>query len=470
MLAGIAICRAGFPNKMLYPEFKARYNILAAKAVAKAKNNKSAASAVLDYAVKLDPEKFRLGHTKVFFRLGANIFCLMSNIFSKLSNILFEFVRAGILGHMEECREDKIATVLSWLQAGARGKASRIEFKKLGDERKALVACQNAMKARQMEKSWKWMELWNLIRPTLKCTNFCKFQETYEAQIKEAEANIGKAVKECKEVTEKWQKLDSEKQELASVLASGDSAVQDVIEKTNRAEAQRNEVLAEVRSTEARLQNEEDMIVNINGAADKATAEAEKLKSEMRNIENSCAMLEEDKATKDGQIRTLHTEISHQEDMVAKLGKEKGGAKESRQKMEEEIQIAEDRCNHLAKVKGKLEQSLDEAEDALERERKSKGDVEKIKRKVEGDLKLTQETVTSLEHVKANLGQTSMRKEKEVSSMAAKIEDEKTLGMKYARQLKELKGRIDELEEELVVERQHRAKVRSNIFWVHKYF
>ena len=237
---------------------------------------------------------------------------------------------------MEECREDKIATVLSWLQAGARGKASRIEFKKLGDERKALVACQNAMKARQMEKSWKWMELWNLIRPTLKCTNFCKFQETYEAQIKEAEANIGKAVKECKEVTEKWQKLDSEKQELASVLASGDSAVQDVIEKTNRAEAQRNEVLAEVRSTEARLQNEEDMIVNINGAADKATAEAEKLKSEMRNIENSCAMLEEDKVIKDRQ---------------------------NRRQEREEIQIAEDRCIHLAKVKVKLGQSLDEAEE-----------------------------------------------------------------------------------------------------------
>ena len=28
VLAGIAICRAGFPNKMVYPEFKARYNIL----------------------------------------------------------------------------------------------------------------------------------------------------------------------------------------------------------------------------------------------------------------------------------------------------------------------------------------------------------------------------------------------------------------------------------------------------------
>merc|ERR1711979_97807 len=58
VLAGIAICRLGFPNKMLYPDFKARYNILAAKLVAKAKNDKAAASAVLDIAVKLDKEKF----------------------------------------------------------------------------------------------------------------------------------------------------------------------------------------------------------------------------------------------------------------------------------------------------------------------------------------------------------------------------------------------------------------------------
>ena len=54
--------------------------------------------------------------------------------------------------------------------------------------------------------------LWNLIRPTLKCTNFCKFQETYEAPINEAEADISKAIKERKEVTEK----------VASVVASGE--------------------------------------------------------------------------------------------------------------------------------------------------------------------------------------------------------------------------------------------------------
>merc|ERR1712117_369904 len=116
VLAGIAICRKGFPNKMLYPEFKARYNILAAGAVAKAKNDKAAAKAVLD-AIKAEPEKYRLGHTKVFFR-------------------------AGYLGYMEEVREDRIGAVLSWLQSQARGKASRLVFKKMQDQKLALYCLQ----------------------------------------------------------------------------------------------------------------------------------------------------------------------------------------------------------------------------------------------------------------------------------------------------------------------------------------
>merc|ERR1711892_1192157 len=55
-----------------------------------------------------------------------------------------------------------------------------------------------------------------------------------------------------------------------------------------------------------------------------------------------------------------------------------------------------------------------------------------------------------------------MRKEKELGSVGAKIEDEHTLGSKYGKQIKELQGRIDELDEELVIERQSRAKAEKN--------
>merc|ERR1712013_898517 len=152
----------------------ARYNILGASLVAKAKNDKAAAGAVLDL-IKLPAEKFRLGHTKVFFR-------------------------AGVLGVMEETREDKIGSVLSWLQSGARGKTSRMQFKKLQDQKLALYAAQRAIRAYIMSKTWLWMQIWMAIKPNLKCTQFGKYKKEYEDKISIAEANIDKAVSECNAV------------------------------------------------------------------------------------------------------------------------------------------------------------------------------------------------------------------------------------------------------------------------------
>merc|ERR1711892_341974 len=53
------------------------------------------------------------------------------------------------------------------------------------------------------------------------------------------------------------------------------------------------------------------------------------------------------------------------------------------------------------------------------------------------------------------------RKDKEFASVGAKIEDEHTLGGKYAKQIKELQSRIDELDDELEIERQSRAKAEK---------
>jgi len=220
VLAGIAICRAGFPNKIMYPEFKSRYNILGAAAVAKAKNDKAAAGAVMDI-VKLDKEKFRLGHTKVFFR-------------------------AGCAGWMEEQRENKIGSVLAWLQSGARGKASRMQFKKLQDQKLALYAAQRAIRAMMLAKTWKWLEIWLAIKPNLKCTQFGKYKKEYEDKIEIANANIDKAVEQCNAVIAVHDKLSAEKNELVLALQSGGSAVQDIIDKTTRLENARDDLRKQV--------------------------------------------------------------------------------------------------------------------------------------------------------------------------------------------------------------------------------
>merc|ERR1719394_324636 len=421
---------------MLYPEFKVRYNILAAKLVAKAKTEKSAAGAVLT-AIKLDPEKFRLGHTKVFFR-------------------------AGILGFMEGVREDRIGAVLAWLQASARGKSSRMVFKKLQDQKLALYCCQRTIRNYYIGKTWLWWQIWLAVKPNLKCTQFGKYKAEYEEKIALAEANIDKAVEECNAVVAVHERLCNEKNELNLALNSGGSAVQEIIDKTNRLEAGKNDLQKQVDSTKQRIKAEEEVISGIQQAGNKVSADAQKLRDEIANLENDIGKCEEDKSTKDNQIRTLRDEIAHQEELIAKLQKEKKSAGEGRQKTEEDIQAMEDRCNHLSKVKAKLEQSLDECEDALEKEKRGKSEIEKLKRKVEGDLKLTQEAVCDLERIKADLEVGLARKDKEVQSMAAKIEDETTLANKYTKQVKEMQMRVDELDEELCIERQNRAKAEKN--------
>lgn len=70
---------------------------------------------------------------------------------------------------------------------------------------------------------------------------------------------------------------------------------------------------------------------------------------------------------------------------------------------------------------------------------------------MEGDLKLTQEAVADLERNKKELEQTIQRKDKELSSLTAKLEDEQSLVGKLQKQIKELQARIEELEEEVCV-------------------
>ena len=70
VLEGIRICMRGFPNRMLYPDYKMRYACLGQAEIASSSDNKTAVYALMD-KINFDRERYRLGHTLVFFRAGA---------------------------------------------------------------------------------------------------------------------------------------------------------------------------------------------------------------------------------------------------------------------------------------------------------------------------------------------------------------------------------------------------------------
>ncbi|XP_053958268.1 myosin heavy chain, muscle isoform X5 [Anastrepha ludens] len=435
VLEGIRICRKGFPNRMVYSDFKQRYMILAPAIMTQEKQPKNAAAKCLE-SVGLDPDMYRIGHTKVFFR-------------------------AGVLGQMEEFRDERLGKIMSWMQGWARGYLARRNFKKLQEQRIALKVVQRNLRKYLQLRTWPWYKLWQKIKPLLNVSRVEDEIARLEEKAKKAEELHAAEVKVRKELEALNAKLLAEKTALLDSLSGEKGQLQDFQERNAKLTAQKNDLENQLRDIQDRLSQEEDARNQLFQQKKKADQEISGLKKDIEDLELNVQKAEQDKATKDHQIRNLNDEIAHQDELINKLNKEKKMQGETNQKTGEELQAAEDKINHLNKVKAKLEQTLDELEDSLEREKKLRGDVEKAKRKVEGDLKLTQEAVSDLERNKKELEQTIQRKDKELSSITAKLEDEQVGVGKHQRQIKELQARIEELEEEVEAERQARAKAEK---------
>ncbi|XP_020720191.1 myosin heavy chain, muscle isoform X8 [Bombus affinis] len=436
VLEGIRICRKGFPNRMVYPDFKLRYKILAPQAVSKLGSDpKKAAEAILE-ASGLDPDQYRLGHTKVFFR-------------------------AGVLGQMEELRDERLSKIVSWMQAYIRGYLSRKEYKKLQDQRLALVVVQRNLRKYLQIRTWPWWKLWQKVKPLLNVTRIEDELAALEEKARKAQEAFEKEEKLRKELEEQNTKLVSERNALQRQLDGEKGSLSEYMEKSLKLAAQKADIESQLQDLNDRFKEEEDARNNLFQNKKKLEQEVAGLKKDIEDLELNLQKSEQDKATKDHQIRNLNDEIAHQDELINKLNKEKKNQGEVNQKTAEELQAAEDKVNHLNKVKVKLEHTLDELEDSLEREKKSRADVEKAKRKVEGDLKLTQEAVADLERNKKELEQTIQRKDKELSSLTAKLEDEQSLVGKLQKQIKELQARIEELEEEIEAERGSRVKAEK---------
>ncbi|EDW04017.1 GH11564 [Drosophila grimshawi] len=464
VLEGIRICRKGFPNRMIYPDFKMRYQILNPRGIKDLSDPKKA-SKVLIETTELNDDLYRLGHTKGMEDPKKCTKVLIES--TELTDDQFRmgntkvFFRAGVLGQMEEFRDERLGKIMSWMQAWARGYLSRRGFKKLQEQRVALKVVQRNLRKYLQLRTWPWYKLWQKIKPLLNVSRIEDEIARLEEKAKKAEELHAAEVKVRKELEVLNAKLLAEKTALLDSLSGEKGQLQDFQERNAKLTAQKNDCENQLRDIQERLTQEEDARNQLFQQKKKADQEISGLKKDIEDMELNIQKAEQDKATKDHQIRNLNDEIAHQDELINKLNKEKKMQGESNQKTGEELQAAEDKINHLNKVKAKLEQTLDELEDSLEREKKVRGDVEKGKRKVEGDLKLTQEAVADLERNKKELEQTIQRKDKELSSITAKLEDEQVVVGKHQRQIKELQARIEELEEEVEAERQARAKAEK---------
>ncbi|XP_058872957.1 myosin-7-like [Acipenser ruthenus] len=437
VLEGIRICRKGFPNRILYGDFKQRYRILNPSAIPDGQfiDSKKGSEKLLG-SLEIDHTQYRFGHTKVFFK-------------------------AGLLGQLEEMRDDRLSLIITRIQAQSRGLLSRIEYNKIVERRDALLVIQWNVRAFMGVKNWPWMKLFFKIKPLLKSAENEKEMANMKDEFLKLKEAYAKSEARRKELEEKMVSLLQEKNDLQLQVQTEQDNLCDSEERCDQLIKNKIQLEAKTKELTERLEDEEEMNGELTAKKRKLEDECSELKKDIDDLELTLAKVEKEKHATENKVKNLTEEMAALDDIIARLTKEKKALQEAHQQTLDDLQSEEDKVNTLTKAKAKLEQQVDDLEGSLEQEKKVRMDLERAKRKLEGDLKLTQESLMDLENDKQQLEERLKKKDFEISQLNSKIEDEQALSAQYQKKLKELQARIEELEEELEAERAARAKVEK---------
>ncbi|XP_075181073.1 uncharacterized protein LOC142251908 [Anomaloglossus baeobatrachus] len=437
VLEGIRICRKGFPSRILYGDFKQRYKILNASAIPGGEfiDSKKASEKLLG-SIDIDHTQYRFGHTKVFFK-------------------------AGLLGVLEEMRDDKLAQLITRTQARCRGFLMRVEFKKMVERRDAIFVIQYNVRSFMNVKHWPWMKLYFKIKPLLKSAETEKEMANMKEEFEKTKETLAKTESRRKELEEKMVVLLQEKNDLLLQVQSEGESLNDAEERCEGLIKSKIQLEAKIKEITERLEDEEESNAELTAKKRKLEDESSELKKDIDDLELTLAKVEKEKHATENKVKNLTEEMAALDEIVAKISKEKKALQEAHQQTLDDLQAEEDKVSSLTKAKTKLEQQVDDLEGSLEQEKKLRLDLERAKRKLEGDLKLAQESIMDLENEKQQAEEKIKKKDFELSQLQGKIEDEQSLGSQLQKKIKELQARIEELEEEIEAERAARAKVEK---------
>merc|ERR1711970_1380479 len=339
VLEGIRICMRGFPNRMLYPDFKLRYSCLGQAAIKSSEDNKTAVYALMD-GIPFDRERYRLGHTLVFFR-------------------------AGSLGALEEERDKLVIKWVRMIQGEAFKRIRGYVYKKKYDQRELIKVGQRNFRKYLASRDWGWFVLIQKTRGLIGRPNP---EEELRLLEEKASATWGK-YKEALDVTANLQgSMDGLKAEIDAMgkqLAEEQGNISVYTDRQTKATATKVQAEAELKEAQAVLSSEENSRVALAAEVKTHSGSVGVVKKEIEDIELAIAKVELEKGNRDHTIKVLQDEIGEQDEVINKLNKEKKHIAETQAKSNDDMISVNEKVGHLASVKSKLESTLDELEGGL---------------------------------------------------------------------------------------------------------
>ncbi|XP_064890536.1 myosin-3 isoform X2 [Columba livia] len=438
VLEGIRICRKGFPNKLLYGDFKQRYRLLNASVIPEGQfiDSKKACEKLLS-SIEIDHTQYKLGHTKVFFK-------------------------AGLLGVLEEMRDDCLGKLITKTQALCRGYLRRLEFKRMFNQRESICCIQYNIRAFMKVKHWPWMKLYFKMKPLLKSVETEKEMATMKEEFQRTKEELTRSETKRKELEEKMVTVVQEKKDLQLQVQIESENLADAEERCDQLIKAKCQLDIRMKELIEKLDDEGEIKADLSAIKTKLEDECSELKKDIDDLELTLAKAEKEKHATENKVKNLTEDTKSLDETIVKLIKEKKALQEAHQQALDDLQIEEDKVNTLTKARIKLEQQVNHVEGSLEQERKACMDIERVKKKFEGDLKLAQETVVDLENDKQHLDEKLRKRDFEFNQMQNKIEEQQNSGIQLQKKIRELQARVAELEEETTSEKAMRAKAEKH--------
>merc|ERR1712029_312284 len=122
-------------------DYKSRYQILGASEISTWADNKTGVYALMD-KIEFSRDKYRLGHTKVFFRAGA-------------------------LAALEEARDNIVLKLVRWMQAECYMHFKLKVYNKKKDQRELMKVIQRNFRKYQSLRNWGWFVIIQKTKPLI---------------------------------------------------------------------------------------------------------------------------------------------------------------------------------------------------------------------------------------------------------------------------------------------------------------
>ncbi|XP_022279085.1 unconventional myosin-XVIIIa isoform X19 [Canis lupus familiaris] len=210
LLDAMRMYRQGYPDHMVFSEFRRRFDVLAPHLTKKHGRNyivMDERRAVEELLESLDLEKSSccMGLSRVFFR-------------------------AGTLARLEEQRDEQTSRNLTLFQAACRGYLARQHFKKKKIQDLAIRCVQKNIKKNKGVKDWAWWKLFTTVRPLIEVQLSEEQIRSKDEEIQQLRSKLEKVEKERNELRLSNDRLETRISELTSELTdernTGESASQ----------------------------------------------------------------------------------------------------------------------------------------------------------------------------------------------------------------------------------------------------